>query len=129
MTWRPNLEKAKVDNWPGGLLGKALGTLIATAFVRISGRLSDKDGTFAILTDREVLTAKEYVYGNIVSAHKRAVYSALNQNIPLVMWIDDAERFYAFDPKGIINNSQENVRGESIMLNFDIKLGRRYEGL
>ena len=93
----------------------------------VEGELIDEHGTFAIITNRHVVVAKSYIYGNIVSCHKRAVYSALNQNKKLLMYILDVNRFYEFEPNEIIETAVENIRGGVKMLNFDIRLGKRLE--
>jgi len=53
----------------------------------IKQKLADDHGTFGFITDRGILVAKKYIYGYIVSAHKFAVYSAMNNEIPLIMYI------------------------------------------
>jgi len=89
----------------------------------VEGELIDEHGTFAIITNRHVVVAKSYIYGNIVSCHKRAVYSALNQNKKLLMYILESNKFYEFEPVEILQNSTENMRGDVKMLNFGIRLG------
>ena len=119
--WIPNLSSVEVKKG-NGLLSFAL---------KRSGRepisqLKDNSGIFAFRIKDGILTAKSYIYGNIVSSHKRAVISAYNSKLPLLMYIGNQDKFYRFNPETIIHNSEENKRGKEIMLNWNIKLGVRW---
>jgi len=119
--WEPNLSNTSKRKGKGNLLFKAhnlLGGIIVD-------KLEDELGVFALNLINHVLVAKDYIYGNKVSAHKRAVISALNQKKPLIMYIAQENKFYEFDPKMIMNHSDENMKGKALMINFDIKLGER----
>lgn len=91
-----------------------------------TGHLNDSNGKFAYRLKDGILTARQYIYGNIVSAHKRAVISALNNKVPLIMYISNQDKFYQFNPETLLKESEENIRGDEIMLNFNIKLGKRW---
>ena len=120
-------DKEFIPSPSGKLLTIAVGKVIKDFNAVVEGELIDEHGTFAIITNKWVLVAKSYIYGNIVSCHKRAVYSALNQNKKLLMYILDVNRFYEFEPNEIIETAVENIRGGVKMLNFDIRLGKRLE--
>ena len=126
MKWKPKLGRYPIK--------KGSNTLLWTAFEKIQPneleyKLKDNIGTFALDTEKGIMTAKKYIYGNIVSCHKRAVFSAINQDKKLIMYIGDADAFYTFNPAEVWNRSEENKRGSAIMLNFNIKLGTRLEVL
>lgn len=121
--WKPKISKFPHKYGNKTLLWKAFTLAQPLKFIE---KLEDDKGTFAINTDRCVLVAKKYVYGYIVSAHKRAVISAFNQKKKLLMYIGNAKKFYVFDPKDILNNSMENIRGKEVMMNWNINLGRRF---
>ena len=89
--------------------------------------LRDDLGIFALVTDSGVFVARQYIWGNIVSAHKRAVVSAFNQKKPLIMFIYTQEKFYSFDPDELLRLGYENKKGRAKFINFNIKLGKRYE--
>ncbi len=126
MTWDPNYSRAPHKPGTKTLLWKAF-NLIKPA--ELLDKLSDGVGTFALNLDKGVLVAKKNVYGWCISAHKQAVVSAFNQKKPLIMYLDSGMKFYDFDPKEILDNNEENMRGDAIMLNWNINLGRRREVL
>jgi len=109
-------------------------TLLVSALARIGlkgfevsedSKLSDDYGVFAYNLKDFVLVAKDYVMGNCVSAHKRAVISAHNQNKPLVMYLNEQEKFYRFETGEILRkNYGENFKGTALMLNWSIILGK-----
>lgn len=118
MTWHPNLSEYD--------LKKGSNTLLWEAFSRsqpnnLEYKMKDNDGVFALDTSKGVLVAKKETYGFIVSAHKRAVFSALNQDKKLIMFLKKNNAFYAYNPFMIWRNSEENKRGEAIMLNWNIQ--------
>jgi len=110
----------------GNLLNKVFYKL-GLKYLEDDEKLKDKYGVFAYNLKNFVVVAKRYIYGNIVSCHKRAVVSAMNQKKPLIMYIDQVDKFYQFDPKEIFENSKENLKGGEKMLNFDIRLGKHIE--
>jgi hypothetical protein len=113
------------DGLHHGLLGQAITSLHMPDF-KIIDRLADSKGVFAFNLTNCVLVAKDYIYGNMVSAHKRAIVSAYNQEKPLIMFIGQDNHFYKFSPAVVLQNSRPNERWGEVMLNFDISLGKRY---
>lgn len=90
--------------------------------------LQDEHGIFGFVFKDFIVVAKSYIVGNsfirdMVSCHKRAVYSAYNGGKKLLMYIKESKTWFEFDPAIIMNNSVENIRGSSIFLNFSIDLG------
>ena len=128
MIWQPNLIQYQLKKGSNKLLWEAFEKSQPN---HLEYRLKDNDGVFALDTEKGILTAKRYIYGNIVSCHKRAVFSAINQDKKLIMYIGDVGAFYTFNPAEIWNrkNHEENKRGDNIMMNFNIKLGTRMEVL
>lgn len=94
----------------------------------IEHKLSDKHGVFGYLTNRGIVVAKSYIYGYILSCHTRALYSALNFRKPLIMYIEQSKRFYSFSPREVLEDgdSFRNIRGDAEMVNFTVKIGKRY---
>ena len=110
-----------------GLLMKAL-TLLNTT-VDPDEILSDHNGIFAVHLEDHILCAKGYVYGDMVSCHKRVVYAAKNEKKKVLMFIGNTDKFYEFEPDAILTDveTQENDRDGETMTNFNIRLGVRYE--
>lgn len=127
--WKPNLKFTPMSQAVPSkkLLPHALSKVgVNLDRVPDGWRLGDDYGVFAINLPRFVLVAKQYIMGWVVSAHKRAIVSALNQSKPLVMYLGEQDKFYEFDPKKILeDNVGENYKGTSLMVNFDIRLGKR----
>ncbi len=88
-------------------------------------KMRDRHGVFAYDMNHHVLVAKRYIYRNIVSAHARAVASAMNQGKELVMYISDANALYSFSPREIMEKAAPNWKGGAKMLNFPVSMGRR----
>ena len=124
--WKPKMNSADVTKGKDNILWEAFQKMQPSA---IELKLSDEDGLFGIVTDKGVLVAKRYVYGDIVSCHQRAVFSALNQKKDLIMYIKDEDKFYKFNPITILIYSETNKRGNSIMRNFNIGFGKRFNTL
>lgn len=91
--------------------------------------LQDDQGVFGYVFSKYVIVAKGYIVNNyfienMVSCHKRAVYSAYNTGKKLLMYVRDSKTWFEFDPSDIMKNSLENIRGSSTFLNFSIDIGR-----
>ncbi len=43
------------------------------------------------------------------------------------MYVEEPDVFYEFDPSEIMENHVLNIRGGEKFLNFNIRLGRRFE--
>lgn len=127
--WRPDLKFTPMSKAVPTklLLIKALVKLGLKGYdVPNDRKLRDDYGIFGYNLKSFVLVAKQYIMGWVVSAHKRAVVSALNQSNPLVMFLDEQDKFYEFDPKQILeDNVGENYKGTALMVNWDIRLGKR----
>jgi hypothetical protein len=116
---------------------KSMDSLLVLAFKRLKrwktnltleAKLKDDVGVFAYDTNYGILTAKKYIWGFLVSCHKRILYSSLNQKKKIIMYIADNGKYYIFEPKEILKDKQTvtNLRNEIEMVNFNIKLGKRF---
>lgn len=126
--WEPDISNVIHRIPEHSLLRKA----VKKAWMRIGEfplhKYYDDYGMYAYRFAQGILCAKERPYGNIVSCHLNLVFDAKDRKIPIVMWLDSAKTFYAFDPNEIIkNNKGTNDKGSAKMINFDIKLGKRVE--
>ena len=122
--WSPDLSDVPCKKVAGMSL---LNVAIEALHCSIKGRMMDDNGTYAYVLDDAVLVAKRYIYGYIVSAHEKAVKKARDNNLNLVMYIGNQNKFYSFNPSKVIEQSHENVRGGSVMLNWSIRLGVAYK--
>lgn len=126
--WTPDLDDKKG-------VKKGIGTWITKARDEYKKRfrdyplkaLRDSIGIFAYVYSDKILVAKKYVYGNIVSAHKKAVERAYQQKKDFVMYIVESNSFYKFDTEKIIQKGRLNKRNGIEMLNFNITLGMNIE--
>ncbi len=85
--------------------------------------LKDDMGIWGYRYPQFILVAKKELYGNIVSVHEQAVFKARLLRIRIVMWINDAKKFYSFNPDEIEKTAKKNYKGRVLMYNFSIKLG------
>lgn len=108
-----------------GLLPKAmkrLNRLVLKTF-------RDDVGLVAFEVDDFVVVAKRYVLqGMLVSAHANAVHQAEELGKDLLMYIGERDKFYVFYLQDIFNTCTKNMRGKSEFLNFDIRMGREFNG-
>ncbi len=128
MSWTDASLKdyAKLGKIPGDLLYYALKKFKEATRQKIEIILEDKNGVFGFNMERVVLTAKSYIYlGNVVSCHKRAIYSAINTKKKLVMFIGSNKTFYSFNPEDVLKITKENIRARSTFLNFSIRIGTK----
>jgi len=125
--WKPNLEDISSSfDRRGLLLRKAIKKIVDEHNENLKKGLKDKTRkVWGYVTDKYVVVAKRYIYGNIVSCHAEACFLAFNLKKKIVMYIEDMDKFYVFDPVEVIFNSERNYRRGILMFNFDIKLGRR----
>jgi hypothetical protein len=125
--WKPLIRDVEQEeSMPqtfGILLTSAFSILQRRTRIIIEDRLMDEHGIFAYLTNLGVLCARQYIWGSVVSCHKRIIYSALNINKPVIMYIANAGKFYAFQPKDLIEYGKENERGGVTFVNFNVSLG------
>jgi len=89
---------------------------------KVIRKLKDNFGFYAIETPSFILTAKDYVYNGIVSAHSQAVYEAYLQRKPLLMFIASKNIFLQFDSQKVFDFSFVNHRGSVVMMNFKVSL-------
>ena len=125
--WKPNMSNVIQRIPKKNLLKKATKKLKAEFPLET---LKDSHGTYGYRFGHYVLLAKDYIYGNIVSVHRKALGIALTNSIPILLYINDADAFYEFDPQELLkvtNQEDDNVKGQEIMRNFSIKLGKRFE--
>ncbi len=93
--------------------------------------LSDMKGVFSIEYPRFFLNAKKYFYrDSIVSIQKEIVHRARVVKKDVVVYVDQDNSFYIFDPQLIINDHWENIKGDPdgyhlLMYNWDVGLGRK----
>ncbi len=123
MRWIPRINDDEMIKGRGSLLRKARRKLGTTP----QGYFKDDIGVVAFELQKHLVVAKGYIYGWVVSAHKGIVERALQLDKKLLMFIDKSNAFYEFDPFIVMRNGTKNHRGKVEMLNFDIKLGVRYD--
>ncbi len=110
----------------GKLLAEALKTYKQVTKEKIVAILRDNYGVFGYNMERAVLTAKKEPFYDIVSCHKRALFSALNTKKPLVIFMKDNNAYYKFNPEEILKaDPRINERAEAPFFNFPISLGKR----
>lgn len=126
--WTPNIKDTEHRKSYRYLLVTAYKRLKKTyPNLKINNKMRDSGGIFAYDTNYGILVAKKQVWGYYVSCHQRAVISAFNQNKNLIMYIEDVRKHYKFNPKEVLEKSKPNLKGSVTMLNFDIKLGVRFD--
>lgn len=108
--------------------GRILGKVHDKLGGKIVDRMGDREGMFAWITKDAVVVGRQYVWterGDIVSCHEDAVLEAEHEGLGLVMYIEDHDGFYAFNPSNIKRNKTENRKGDAVMYNFDFGLGEK----
>lgn len=91
--------------------------------------MTDSIGTFAYVYRDFIMVAKQYIFGDVVSCHYKVVEEAQKNHIGILMFISDIERFYLFDAIEVIREGKINFKGDAKMINFSIRLGKRWEVL
>jgi len=125
--WKPNLSNTIRIDAPGSLLQLAAEKFAVRYNEYIIKPIKDAHGQIAYLTANCVLCAKSYIFGSIVSCHEALCDLAIELNKELVMYIDKNNAFYQFDPFEVLLEGQINQRGGFNMINFSIKLGKKYQ--
>jgi hypothetical protein len=104
--------------------------LLFKAAERINGRAlrnrRDKIGIICLEYPSFILVARRYVYQGIVSVHRTIINYARDNWKKIVMYVDETNSFFVFDPDEILAESTQNKRGPSeseIMENFSFDLG------
>lgn len=106
--------------------------LLFKAAERINGRAlrtrKDKIGIICLEYPSFVLVARRYVFQGIVSVHRTIINYTKDNFKKIVMYVDEENGFFVFDPAQILKESTPNTRGYSeseIMENFSFDLGTR----
>jgi hypothetical protein len=106
--------------------------LLFKAAERINGRAlrtrRDKIGIICLEYPSFILVARRYVYQGVVSVHRTIVHYARDHFKKIVMFVDEENGFFVFDPTQILSVSTPNTRGYSeseIMENFHFNVGNR----
>ena len=124
MAWKPNLDNVVQRIPEGNLLRKASRKVYFKTGHFPSFRYYDEHGGYALRYPNFILCAKKEIYGNVVSCHRQIVFDGIERKLPIMMWIDDSNDFYAFDPNEVLKTGEINEKGKSTMLNFSVKLGK-----
>jgi hypothetical protein len=53
-----------------------------------------------------------------------AILNARMHRIGILMWLESAGKFYWFDPSQLDKEGERNMKGQSVMVNFKISLGK-----
>jgi hypothetical protein len=123
--WRPNYhdvpQPIPVDN----LIKKAIDKLIKLGIVTFPWeRLKDEHGIYGYRYGHFILVAKKEIYGNIVSFHETAILTARMHHVYIVMWLQEANKFYQFDPELCDKKGIRNQKGASTMVNVPISFAK-----
>jgi hypothetical protein len=125
MTWKPDLSDVPQPIPTQNLLRKAVWKLYTKRVISNPYEvLKDEHGIYGYRYGNFVLVSKKEIYGNIVSVHEEAILKARMHRVGIVMWLESAKKFYWFDPEVCDREGERNMKGKSIMVNFNIKLGR-----
>jgi len=129
VSWTPNLENVPQPIPIKNLLKHAADILIRHHLIGFpQERLEDSHGLYGLRYGHFILLAKDYVYGDIISVHKEAVAIAIKHEVKLLIYLASSNSFYSFRPEDILKNHEgENRKGTARMLNFTIKLGKRFD--
>lgn len=123
MTWKPPIRNMRHR--------EARRNMLFNNFKRLEEKqittLKDRQGTYAIVSDKSVFVSKKYIWGNLVSCHRKALEYAQRYRLRLVMYIRDARKFYTFNAEEAYLLGQPNMRGQAEFFNFKISLGNRLE--
>lgn len=128
MTWQPKLDDVEdLSVKQKRLLSKAAFECEKRLGVPVRNPITDKHGTVAFSTHYFILCAHRYVYGNIVSCHEILLEIAVRDKKYLLMYIDDADKFYRFKPMRLLIVGTPNQRAGYTMINFNITEGENIE--
>jgi hypothetical protein len=123
--WQPKLENVPQPIPTDGLLRKAVYQLYRKRIISQPLELMrDEHGIYGYRYGQFILVAKKELYGNIVSVHEDAVLCARMHHVGIVMWLASMEKFYWFNAAEIDYTGDRNLKGKSVMVNFNIRLGR-----
>lgn len=123
------MRPLKFKKGKNNLLKKAFDELLKIfPSEQLVNKFCDEFGIYALETKSFILTAKDYIYNGIVSAHSQAVHQAWVKGKPLLMFIGREHKFLQFNPEKLLENSFLNIRGSITMINFDVKLAEKVYG-
>jgi hypothetical protein len=90
--------------------------------------LSDSNGMYAVVGDHEIVVARNYIQSNgEISVHAEAVHRAEDSNKTVLVYIDQDQDWYSYDPEDILVDNWRNQRNGSTMLNFHHGVGDRVD--
>lgn len=128
MSWTPNLSDVNSTTNSGGILIiKARNEFAKRINPKSFTPIRDDRGLIAFETDHHILCAKKAPYGFIVSCHKMLLERAMLTKKQLVMFIEQSDNFYEFDPQRCSNEGTINLRAGQEFTNFDIRWGKNLE--
>ena len=135
MTWKPNMRNRIQEIPKDNVMPLAIRGLVNAGIIKpfptwSRRKLEDDNGEYGKVGKNFIILARKSLYGNILSIHKDAIARGIEEQIPLVVYFKDMNKYYKFDPEEIFRTTgpeDENRRGKSIMVNFKISMGVRFE--
>lgn len=123
MSWKPNIKDVIQPIPSYTYLKKAVWKLYSKNVINQPiERMKDNHGVYAYRYGSFIVTAKKELYGNLLSVHESIVLKAMDKKIPVVIWLDSANKFYKVNPYEVQKVAKPNMKGSSVMLNFNISL-------
>lgn len=122
--WTNTIKNTELRKGHKGLLMEALDKyrLLQRDYripeIRQTKLLYDKYGKTGIDIGQYILVAKNSPYGDIVSVNK----TIWKKGKDIIIYLKSGDNFYLYDISEI-KETQENKRGDSAMINFDIAFG------
>ena len=121
--YKDNFKNVKIKFGSRGILKEAMVIFERLFFYpHIDKEIKDKHGIIGYGIKNFFLVAKKETHGDVVSVSKKIWDLALKEKKKVIMYIQLSGYFYRFDPAKIDKYSI-NERGESEMVNFDIRWG------
>lgn len=126
--WKNNLSNADLTFGTRSILSEALEVLEKSLGTRLAViSVSDRVGRIGYEVGSAYLVAKKSHYGDIVSVHRTIWQKAKRRGWPIIMYIQSVGYFYRFNPTDI-KTTTVNLRGNTPMINFDIREGTNIMG-
>lgn len=124
-SWKPNLDDTFQPIPTQNLLRKAVWKLYNKKIImNPSEVLNDAHGVYGYRYPQFLVVAKKELYGNILSFHEQAVLKARMHRIGILCWLNSAKKFYLFDPVKVDKEGKRNMKGQSVMINVNISMGK-----
>ena len=122
--FKNNFRNTKIKFGSRGILNEAM-LIFEKVFYypHILTQISDKYGIISNEIDEGYLVAKQKTFADVVSVSKKIWAKAIFEKKDIVMYIQESGYFYRFKPNEIEMFS-ENKRGDTKMINFDIREGK-----